>query len=224
MSTTPAGDRGAPTGADLYDLRRFVAAQDQGCAYDSALRELKEGHKTGHWIWFVFPQVAGLGQSATSRHFAISSVQEARAYLEHQVLGPRLVECAGALSGIEGRTAEQVLGSTDAVKLRSSMTLFLRAGPGEVAFSRVLERYFGGQSDPATDERLRALAEATRPDVNLTNGRLSGALGEQPEADQPGVEHSGAAAHHRRTEQDRLVWPEVDESGLELGAGRAEEE
>jgi uncharacterized protein (DUF1810 family) len=216
MSTTPAGDRGGPNGADPYDLRRFVAAQDQGCAYDSALRELKQGHKTGHWIWFVFPQVAGLGQSATSRHFAISSLQEARAYLEHQVLGPRLVQSAGALLGIEGRTAEQVLASTDAVKLRSSMTLFLRAAPGEVAFSQVLERYFGGQSDPATDERLRALAEA--------NGGLSGALGEQPEADQPGVEHGGAAAYHRRSEQDRLVWPEVDESGLELGAGRAEEE
>jgi len=152
MSTADVGEPGRST--DPYDLKRFVAAQDQNGAYESALRELKDGCKTGHWIWFVFPQVAGLGQSVTSRYFAISSLAEARAYLGHAVLGPRLIESAGALLGVEGRTAEQILGGIDAVKLRSSMTLFLRAAPGEPAFSQVLARYFSGQSDPATDERL----------------------------------------------------------------------
>ena len=139
---------------DPYDLERFVAAQDYGGTYDRALGELRSGRKTGHWIWFVFPQIAGLGFSATSRAFAISSVAEAEAYVAHRVLGPRLVECARALLDLEGRTAEQILGGIDAVKLRSSMTLFLRACPTEAVFGEVLDRYFSGEADPATDERL----------------------------------------------------------------------
>jgi uncharacterized protein (DUF1810 family) len=139
---------------DPYELERFVVAQVQGGIYDRALEELGSGHKSGHWMWFVFPQVAGLGQSARSRYFAISSLDEARAYLDDRVLGPRLVESAAAVLQVEGRTAEEIFGGIDAVKLRSSMTLFLRAAPGEAVFSQVLDKYFGGQADPATDELL----------------------------------------------------------------------
>jgi uncharacterized protein (DUF1810 family) len=139
---------------DPYRLERFVLAQDEGGLYGSVLDELRAGRKLGHWMWFVFPQVAGLGSSPTSRHFALSCLDEARAYLRHPVLGPRLVECAQALLQVEGRTAEQVLGVVDALKLRSSMTLFLRAAPAEAVFARVLERYFAGEADPATEARL----------------------------------------------------------------------
>ncbi len=136
---------------DPYDLERFVTAQDEGGAYDRAVGELRSGCKTGHWMWFVFPQIAGLGKSPTSRHFAISSLEEAKTYLEHPVLGRRLVECASIVSGTKGRSAEQIFGSLDAQKLRSSMTLFSRAAPGEPVFSQVLERYFDGLADFATD-------------------------------------------------------------------------
>jgi uncharacterized protein (DUF1810 family) len=139
------------TSDDPYDLERFVSAQEKGGAYDSALGELRAGRKTGHWIWFVFPQIAGLGSSPTSRYFAVSSLEEARAYLRHPVLGPRLASCAGTLLELEGTTAEEIFGRLDALKLRSSMTLFLRAAPDEALFTQVLERYFAGQADPATD-------------------------------------------------------------------------
>jgi uncharacterized protein (DUF1810 family) len=139
---------------DRYDLERFVAAQDAGGTYDHAVAELRRGRKTSHWMWFVFPQIAGLGQSAVSRQFAISSLEEARAYLAHPVLGPRLAECAGILAETRGRTAEQIFGDIDAMKLRSSVTLFLRADPGEPVFARVLDQYFDGSPDPATDERI----------------------------------------------------------------------
>ena len=139
---------------DPYDLERFVAAQAAGGAYDRAVAELRRGRKVSHWMWFVFPQVAGLGQSAVSRRFAISGLAEARAYLAHPVLGPRLTECAGLVTAIGGATAEQVFGPVDAQKLRSCVTLFARADPAEPAFGRVLDQYFGGAPDPATDERL----------------------------------------------------------------------
>ena len=139
---------------DPYDLERFVAAQAAGGAYDRAVAELRRGRKVSHWMWFVFPQVAGLGQSAVSRRFAISGLAEARAYLAHPVLGPRLTECAGLVTAIGGATAEQVFGPEDAQKLRSCVTLFARADPAEPAFGRVLDQYFGGVPDPATDERL----------------------------------------------------------------------
>src|SRR5262245_35313984 len=139
---------------DPYDLDRFVAAQDDLGTYDRALAELKRGNKTGHWMWFVFPQIAGLGMSGMSQRYAISTLAEARAYLLHPVLGPRLRECATVLADTQGRTAEQILGGIDAVKLRSCMTLFLRAAPEETVFQRVLDRYFDGTADGATDRLL----------------------------------------------------------------------
>jgi uncharacterized protein (DUF1810 family) len=146
--------------ADPYDLRRFVAAQDAGGIYDRAVAELSAGRKTGHWMWFVFPQIAGLGMSPTARHFAIGSVAEAQAYLGHQVLGPRLTRCAAILAQTSGRTAEQIFGGIDAMKLRSSMTLFGHADPGEPLFGAVLGQYFGGEPDPLTDRLVARLVAA----------------------------------------------------------------
>jgi uncharacterized protein (DUF1810 family) len=140
--------------ADPYDLQRFVAAQDAGGTYQRARAELRAGHKTSHWMWFVFPQIAGLGYSPTSRTYAITSLAEARAYLAHPVLGARLTECAAILAGLPGRTAEQIFGEVDALKLCSSMTLFMHAAPGEPVFRQVLDQYFGGIPDSATEQRL----------------------------------------------------------------------
>ncbi len=137
---------------DPYDLARFVAAQ-QG-VHDQALAELRRGSKTGHWMWFVFPQISGLGFSDMAQHYGISSLDEARAYLAHPVLGPRLRECAQVVADTTGRTAEQIFGAIDAMKLRSSMTLFHRAAPDDLAFAAVLDRYFDGVADEATDRRL----------------------------------------------------------------------
>lgn len=136
-----------------YDLERFVTAQDQGGTYDAALAELRRGRKTGHWMWFVFPQIAGLGLSPTSQHYAISSLDEARAYLAHPVLGPRLLTCARTVADRK-ESAAQLLGGIDAQKLRSSMTLYGRADPGEPVFAAVLARCFDGAEDPATLVRL----------------------------------------------------------------------
>jgi uncharacterized protein (DUF1810 family) len=141
---------------DPYRLERFVDAQDDGGAYEAALRELRDGRKRSHWMWFVFPQVAGLGQSASSRRYAISSLGEARAYLEHLVLGPRLAESARALVERTGATARDIFGGIDAMKLRSSMTLFHRADPDNPLFIAMLDRYFGGEPDEATDRLLDA--------------------------------------------------------------------
>ena len=139
---------------DPHRLRRFVAAQDEGGTYDAALRELRAGRKTSHWMWFVFPQAAGLGRSAMAREYAIASLDEARAYLADPVLGPRLRESCEALLSGEGGSAEQILGGIDAMKLRSSMTLFEHAAPDEPLFGAVLDRYFGGERDPQTARRL----------------------------------------------------------------------
>lgn len=136
-----------------YDLDRFLA--EQAHVYGTVLEELRRGRKTGHWIWFIFPQIAGLGYSAMSHRFAIASLDEARAYLDHPVLGTRLRECTEILLGIEGDSAEAILGSIDARKLRSSMTLFHRAAPDEPVFVAVLDRYFDGVPDELTDDRLR---------------------------------------------------------------------
>jgi uncharacterized protein (DUF1810 family) len=186
------------TTPDPYDLDRFVAAQDAGGSYGRAIAELRAGRKTGHWMWFVFPQLAGLGLSATAQRFAISSLGEARAYLRHPVLGPRLTQCATILTELGEQTAErgkqsaepgkqsaepgkqsaepgkqsaepgkqsaeQVFGEIDAMKLRSSMTLFSRAGPSEPAFGAVLGQYFDGKPDPLTD---RLLADAGEGDTS----------------------------------------------------------
>jgi uncharacterized protein (DUF1810 family) len=151
---------GAPAGpepagvSDPFDLQRFVQAQDQGGIYDQALRELQAGRKHSHWMWFVFPQVAGLGSSPMAQHYAISGLAEARAYLAHPVLGRRLVECARALTGLETADAEQVFGPVDAQKLRSSMTLFTHAAPDEPVFRQVLDQFFDGAEDEATTSRL----------------------------------------------------------------------
>jgi uncharacterized protein (DUF1810 family) len=142
------------TTEDPYDLQRFVAAQDAGGTYDHAAAELRAGRKTSHWMWFIFPQVAGLGYSPASRMYAITSLKEARAYLAHPVLGARLIECATILTGLTGRTAEQILGEVDALKLRSSITLFLHAAPGEPVFRQVLDQYFGGEPDSATENHV----------------------------------------------------------------------
>ena len=135
-----------------YDLDRFIGAQEG--IYAGALDELRRARKVGHWIWFIFPQVAGLGYSAMSQQYAISSLDEARAYLAHPVLGGRLRECAAVVLATTGRTALEIFGSIDAMKLRSSMTLFHRAVPDEPVFAQVLERYYDGKADDATDARL----------------------------------------------------------------------
>ncbi|KNH13139.1 calpastatin [Arthrobacter sp. ZBG10] len=139
------------------DLERFVTAQEGG-VYDDALAQLRAGSKTGHWMWFVFPQITGLGQSPTSRRYAINSLAEARAYLRHGLLGPRLLECTAALMDQPGRSAVSILGSIDARKLKSAMTLFLRADPGEALFQAVLDQFFDGVPDAATDSLLAGLA------------------------------------------------------------------
>lgn len=142
---------------DPYRLERFVAAQDAGGTYERALAELRGGSKRSHWMWFVFPQVAGLGQSPTSRTYAISSLAEAQAYLQHPVLGPRLKESAGVVAGLQGLTAGGIFGGIDARKLQSSMTLFLRADPQESVFGQVLSKYFEGLPDPVTEQLLEVL-------------------------------------------------------------------
>jgi uncharacterized protein (DUF1810 family) len=139
---------------DPYRLQRFVDAQNNADVYAGAIAELRAGRKQGHWMWFIFPQVKGLGHSYLAQEFGISSLAEARAYLQHPVLGPRLVECSGALLRIEGRSAAEILGSTDGVKLKSSMTLFMTAAPQVPVFSAVLGEYFDGAADQETIRRL----------------------------------------------------------------------
>ena len=135
---------------DSPGLGRFVDAQDADGTYGQALAELADGAKRSHWMWFVFPQIAGLGQSPTARFYAIRSVGEAREYLAHPVLGPRLIEASRTVEAAPASSAEALLGGIDAAKLRSSMTLFGRVSPEEPAFARVLDRWYGGQEDEAT--------------------------------------------------------------------------
>jgi uncharacterized protein (DUF1810 family) len=139
---------------DPQDLERFVEAQDSGGTYSQALAQLQLGRKTGHWMWFIFPQLAGLGSSPTSVRYAIKSLAEAQAYLKHDVLGPRLLESAAAVDAHAGQPAVAIFGRTDARKLHSCMTLFLRAAPGETIFKAVLADFFDGQPDTATDSLL----------------------------------------------------------------------
>lgn len=133
-----------------FDLNRFVVAQDD--VYRGVTEELRAGDKTGHWMWFIFPQVAGLGYSSTAQWYAIASVEEAASYAAHPVLGARLRECAQLLLSTEGLTAEQILGHIDAQKLRSSMTLFQLVLPKDPLFTQVLARFYDGVPDPATAE------------------------------------------------------------------------
>jgi uncharacterized protein (DUF1810 family) len=151
-----AMDREDDALSDPYRLERFVAAQDQGGTYERAVAELRAGAKVSHWMWFVFPQIAGLGLSALAQEFAISARDEARAYLAHPVLGPRLRECARIVADTESRSAERIFGPVDAMKLRSSMTLFaaVEEEPDENVFRTVLAKYCGGVADEATVSRL----------------------------------------------------------------------
>ncbi len=138
--------------SDRYDLGRFVEAQER--VYGRVLEELTAGRKRSHWMWYVFPQIAGLGFSPTSQRFAIAGADEARAYLDHPVLGPRLRECAQKVLDIEGLSASEVFGYPDDLKLRSSMTLFAAVSPDRSVFERVLEKYFDGRRDDQTLRRL----------------------------------------------------------------------
>jgi len=139
---------------DPYRLSRFVQAQGQYDQYREVISELRTGRKVTHWMWYIFPQVKGLGRSPNAIEYAIGSLAEAQAYLRHPLLGPRLVECSQLLLAIDGRSARDIFGSLDEMKLRSSMTLFSRADPQRVVFRQVLDRYFQGSEDPETIKRL----------------------------------------------------------------------
>lgn len=139
---------------DPFHLQRFVTAQDRDGTHERALRELRDGIKKSHWMWFIFPQIAGLGRTEISRTYAVAGLPEARAYLAHPVLGPRLRACAEAMIGLRTADPVAVLGGTDAMKLRSSMTLFVHAAPDEAVFRDVLDRFYGGEEDPATIEKI----------------------------------------------------------------------
>ena len=139
---------------DSYNLERFVQAQDSGSSYQNALQEIRNGRKSGHWIWWVFPQLAGLGRSPTSRDYSITSLYEARAYLGHPLLGSRLREAASAMTSHVGRTATSILNGDD-IKFRSSMTLFMRASPADEVFREAIEQFFHGEPDALTDSLLR---------------------------------------------------------------------
>ena len=152
-----------------YDLERFVDAQNANGTYDRAVDELRRGRKTSHWMWFVFPQIAGLGASAMSRRYAIRSVEEARAYLADPVLGARYRVCVAALETLAGLSAKDVFGAVDATKLRSSLTLFAAAAPGEPLFEAALARWFEGAPDSRTLELLARGA----PDGNIAAPRSS---------------------------------------------------
>ena len=137
---------------DPYNLARFVQAQERD--YERALSEIRAGQKRSHWMWYIFPQFEGLGHSPTSRHYAIRSTEEAAAYLAHPVLGPRLLECAEAALQIKGRTALEIFGSPDDMKLRSCATLFAYVSPDRSVFQRIMDEYFRGEHDERTIDLL----------------------------------------------------------------------
>ena len=140
-------------GGDPFDLNRFVEAQDS--VYDDVLTELRNGRKQSHWMWFIFPQIAGLGHSTTSQYYAIKSPDEARQYLQHPVLGTRLLECTELILAIDGRTALEVFGSPDDMKLKSSVTLFAQVAEPDSPFVQVLHKYFHDERDSRTLQLLR---------------------------------------------------------------------
>jgi uncharacterized protein (DUF1810 family) len=139
---------------DPYDLQRFVDAQDQDAVFEKVRAELRAGHKRSHWMWFVFPQISGLGGSPMAARYAISSPAEAAAYLDHPVLGSRLRECTRLATAIEDRTAREIFGYPDDLKFRSSMTLFAHATPDNNVFIEAVDKYFGGEFDPLTLSRI----------------------------------------------------------------------
>jgi uncharacterized protein (DUF1810 family) len=159
VAGSPASGRDGPGsgGPDPYDLARFVHAQQN--VYERALEELRAGHKRSHWMWFVFPQIDGLGSSAMSRRYAIRSIREAREYLRHPVLGARLAECTAAVNELDGRSARQIFGTPDDRKFRSSMTLFELVDGADSVFASALVKYFAGERDARTIELLRRASE-----------------------------------------------------------------
>jgi len=148
-------DKSIP-GDDPFDLNRFISAQQR--SYDSALAELRNGQKRSHWMWFIFPQIVGLGRSSTAQHYAIKSLEEARQYLNHPLLGPRLLECSEAVAAVEGRSVAAIFGYPDDLKLRSSMTLFAPVveDPHSI-FNQILDKYFQGEPDVQTLQILENL-------------------------------------------------------------------
>jgi uncharacterized protein (DUF1810 family) len=150
---------GARVSTAPAELARFLEAQDERATYAQALSELRAGHKSSHWMWFVFPQISGLGHSAMSRRYAIASLREAEEYLHHPILGPRLIECTKVVLELKDLTAEQIFGAIDAIKLRSCITLFAQADPSNALFTQALERYFEGTMDAATLRRLAELEQ-----------------------------------------------------------------
>ncbi|HKH50890.1 MAG TPA: DUF1810 domain-containing protein [Mycobacterium sp.] len=146
------GNSVSSNSGDPFELLRFVAAQHG--VYDTVVDELRTGRKRSHWIWFIFPQLRGLGRSPTAMRFGIASLDEARAYVAHPVLGPRLRECARLVARIDGRSADEIFGWPDNLKVRSSMTLFARATDDNEEFRAVLDRFYDGEDDPATVELL----------------------------------------------------------------------
>ncbi|MEW6357208.1 MAG: DUF1810 domain-containing protein [Planctomycetota bacterium] len=142
---------------NTFDSIRFTKAQEG--VYDRALAELRAGRKRSHWMWFIFPQIEGLGHSSTSRYYAIKSLEEARQYLNHPVLGPRLLECAEAVLAIEGRSVAEIFGYPDDLKLRSCMTLFAQAAEAGSVFVRVLDKYFHGEQDSRTLDLLEKIGK-----------------------------------------------------------------
>ena len=145
--------RAVASANDPYDLQRFVKAQDP--VYDEGCAELRNGQKDSHWMWFVFPQLRGLGHSQMAVKFGIGSREEAEQYVKHPILGPRLRECSRLVTLVEGRSINQILGSPDDMKFKSSMTLFASVTPYNHAFTAALQKYFGGELDPLTLERLQ---------------------------------------------------------------------
>jgi uncharacterized protein (DUF1810 family) len=145
-------DTRSPAVNDLHNLERFVQAQ--AGVFEQVCSELRQGRKRSHWMWFVFPQIKGLGNSATAQLYAISSCEEAEAYLQHSLLGPRLLECTRLVTQVEGRSIEEILGFPDNLKFRSSMTLFAHAARDKRIFLEALSKYFGGEFDARTVERL----------------------------------------------------------------------
>ena len=137
---------------DPYDLQRFVEAQNR--CFEEVCDELRAGHKKSHWMWFIFPQLQGLGNSAMAVRYAISSKQEAQAYLENGILGPRLTQCTELVLSVEGRSIQRIFGSPDDLKFRSSMTLFANVTSKNSVFKNALQKYFAGEPDPLTIERL----------------------------------------------------------------------
>ncbi len=149
---------GAQSVDDPYDLRRFVRAQEADC--ERVLSEIRSGRKRTHWMWYIFPQIDGLGFSSTARYYAIKSIAEAKAYLDHPILGPRLRECAEAAVGVEGRSATEIFGTPDDLKLRSCATLFAFVSPPGSVFDRLLAKYYRGERDSRTLQLLGIEPEA----------------------------------------------------------------